>query len=713
MGGGKVCKAILEILLGENFRAKEINVAFVADKNEEAEGFLYAREKGIPVSTRYRDCYKIQGLDLIIELTGDNQVLDEIKATKPEKVRLIDHFEAMSVWDFLQIEDERLKIKKELNRYIDEPEKIESEFELFSQQLAGIVEERTRHLQSVEREIVERERALSQIIQGNTIPTFVINKDHIVTHWNRACEKLTGYKAEGIVGTNKQWLPFRGEKRPTMADVIVDEMPEEEIEKYYGHSWRKSALIEGAYEAEEFFSSVGEKGKWLFFTAAPIKDSDGQRVGSIETLWDTTERREAKEALQRAHDELEQKTAELEQANIELKKFDELKSNFLANMSHELRTPLNSIIGYTDLLLDRVDGEINEEQEKSITKVHSNAINLLNLINDILDISRIESGRIELNLLAVNVEEIIQETVSALEPLVASKKLKIKAEFERDLPPVCADPDMVRRVVTNLLDNAIKFTTEGSITIHARISERVNETGLPTKMVEVCVTDTGIGIREEDLGKLFGKFKALDAPATSQHKGVGLGLNICKGLVEMQDGTIWVRSKYGEGSTFCFTLPVKTDAVKRTEKLAGGGYQEAVAEREREGKPESEIDVLVVDDEPDHVEFLSKLLKEEGYRTSKAYDGQEAIESIARSKPNLIILDLMMPKVSGFEVIEHLKKGEDTREIPVIVITGKELTREQRETLNGMVEKIVKKGFLGGEDTIEVVKRTLGRSGTR
>jgi len=179
----------------------------------------------------------------------------------------------------------------------------------------------------VERELVERERALSQIIQGNTIPTFVIDKHHIVTHWNRAIEKLTGYKAKEIVGTNKQWLPFRSKERPLMADVIVDEMDEKEIGKYYVHGWRKSALIEGAYEAEEFFPHIGQEGKWLFFTAAPIKDADGETVGSIETLWDTTERKQAQEALQRAHDELEtrveERTAELRSVNEELRSSEE------------------------------------------------------------------------------------------------------------------------------------------------------------------------------------------------------------------------------------------------------------------------------------------------------------------------------------------------------------------------------------------------------
>ena len=212
VGGGRVCKAILEIVLEESFLKQKLNISGIADINDRVE----AREKGIFTTLDYRDLYDIRGLNLIIELTGDNRVLEELKATKPEKLRLIDHFEAMSVWDFLQIEEERVRINRDLKRHIREPEKIEMESDLFSQQLAKIVEERTRHLQTVERELVERWRTLSQIIQGNTIPTFVINKDHIVTHWNWACEKLTGYKAEEIVGTNKQWLLFRPKERPAM-----------------------------------------------------------------------------------------------------------------------------------------------------------------------------------------------------------------------------------------------------------------------------------------------------------------------------------------------------------------------------------------------------------------------------------------------------------------------------------------------------------------
>jgi PAS domain S-box-containing protein len=703
VGGGKVCRAILKIVFGKNFPQK-VDILGVADIDEQAEGLVYARKKGIYTALDYTELYQLQGLDLIIELTGDDRVLSQIKSTKPAEVRLIDHFEAMSVWDFLQIEEERQRIKKRLREYIREPEKIEKQFELFSQQLAKIVEERTRHLQSVERELVERERALSQIIEGNTIPTFVINRDHIVTHWNRACEKLTGYRAEEIVGTNKQWLPFRPEERPIMADLIVDEMEEGEIEKLYGQSWRKSALIEGAYEAEEFFPHIGEAGKWLFFTAAPIRDANGETVGSIETLWDTTERREAKEAMQTAHDELEEKTAELEQANIQLKRFDELKTSFLANMSHEIRTPLNSILGYTDLLLDRVDGEITDEQEKSLTKVQKNAKHLLTLINDVLDISRIESGRMELDLKPVNVQDLIGETISALDPLLDKKGLALEAAFDRGLPLAHADPDRLRQVVTNLVDNAIKFTSEGRITVKAEASGIGRREDGPPRFVEVCISDTGKGIRKRDLNRLFDKFRTLDTLAANQYRGAGLGLSICKGLVEIQGGTIWAESTYGKGATFCFTLPVEAEAVRQAYKETGRGEGLKPSQRTAEAR------VLVVDDEPDQVTLISKLLGEQGYRIAHAYDGDQAVASVKRSRPDLIILDLMMPNVNGFEVIEYLKGGEETRQIPIIVLTGKELTRKQTNDLKGKVERILKKGMLDMEEILETVNRILETS---
>ncbi|MBE9593731.1 MAG: HAMP domain-containing histidine kinase, partial [Proteobacteria bacterium] len=231
---------------------------------------------------------------------------------------------------------------------------------------------------------------------------------------------------------------------------------------------------------------------------------------------------------------------------------DELRSSFLANMSHELRTPLNSIIGYTELLLDRIDGDVTKEQENSLTKVDNNAKNLLTLINEILDMSRIESGRVELDLSAVDVQDIIQTTISSLEPMINKKPLIIDTDFDENLPLAHADPDRVRQVVTNLLHNAIKFTSKGRIILSVRRSQT-------PKFVEVCISDTGMGIREKDFDKLFYMFTPLDISATRPYGGVGLGLSICKGLVEMQGGNIWVESKYGEGSKFYFTLPLKEE----------------------------------------------------------------------------------------------------------------------------------------------------------
>ncbi len=189
-------------------------------------------------------------------------------------------------------------------------EKIEQQFINFSQNLGKILEKRTAAFKRLEKELMSREMVLAQIIDRNTIPTFIIDKDHFITHWNRAMEKLSGYPAEKVVGKRKQWEPFWENERSTMADAILDQISEEEIRALYGNKWQRSALIKDAYEAEVFFPKLGEKGKWCYFTAAPIKAPDGNIIGAIETLWDTTEQKLAKEKLKKYTNNLEEMVRE-------------------------------------------------------------------------------------------------------------------------------------------------------------------------------------------------------------------------------------------------------------------------------------------------------------------------------------------------------------------------------------------------------------------
>lgn len=304
VGGGMVCKAILQLLFSKNLASERPNILGVADIDDSAEGLQYAKDKGIYTVRDYKEFFKFKELDLIIELTKDENLRKTIKKTKPSRVRLIDHFEAVSVWNLFQVEEKKTKLLKKIQHHKNDFEKIKEVFEEFSDHFEKIIAERSNYSQKIRKELVESEREMAQIIQGSTIPTFVINKDHIVTHWNKACEKLTGLSADEIVGTNKQWAPFRSGERPTMADVILDEMKVEDIKKYYGAKWRKSVLLEGAYEAEEFFPNLGENGKWIFFTAAPIKGPDGELVGAIETLWDKTEEKRAVHNHERHNREL-------------------------------------------------------------------------------------------------------------------------------------------------------------------------------------------------------------------------------------------------------------------------------------------------------------------------------------------------------------------------------------------------------------------------
>jgi PAS domain S-box-containing protein len=304
IGGGNLCKNLLQLLFSEPFKDCCPTILGVADIDDEAEGRVLAKQMGIFTTADCREFYTLKDLQVLMELTHDEELAGIIKREKPDGVELIDHIVARTLWSALQVEAEKRNALKELRENNFKAAQIDRLFEKFADRLAEVVKERSEHYVEIEKGLIESKKILSQIIEGSTIPTFVLNKDHVVTHWNKAMEKLTGVQAATMVGTTRPSIPFWGLERPTMADVILDQIGEDEIKKLYGEQWRKSALIDEAYEAEVFFPRMGESGKWCWFTAAPIKAPDGSIVGAIETLWDKTEDKKSEQELEKHTREL-------------------------------------------------------------------------------------------------------------------------------------------------------------------------------------------------------------------------------------------------------------------------------------------------------------------------------------------------------------------------------------------------------------------------
>jgi signal transduction histidine kinase len=254
--------------------------------------------------------------------------------------------------------------------------------------------------------------------------------------------------------------------------------------------------------------------------------------------------------VQEATAELAQQNELLRRQHIALEQASALKSQFLANMSHEFRTPLNAILGYTHMLLNGVSGAVTEQQRKSLSRIDSNSRHLLALINDILDITRIEAGRMPLNLATFGIPELVDEVMSELEPIIRRSNLRVTARMHRNLRPLKSDRQKVKQIVLNLLSNALKFTPAGSVTILAAYDGK-------KRTVTIAVRDTGMGIPLADQQKVFEDFRQLDSSPTRGYGGTGLGLSICRRLAQMLDGSIELESEAGKGSTFSLRVPVR------------------------------------------------------------------------------------------------------------------------------------------------------------
>ncbi len=530
--------------------------------------------------------------------------------------------------------------------------------------------------------------------------------------------------------------------------------------------------------------------------------------------------RERTEELRQVNEKLMQEIAERKKAEVELAKsrdeairLAKVKSLFLANMSHELRTPLNSIIGFSEVLLDQTFGSLNEKQTKYTNNIHASGKHLLALINDILDLSKIEAGKIELKLEDVSIKELLDECHTLVKTMASKKSLLLDFMVE-GISTVTADPVRLKQIMYNLLSNAIKFTPDnGKVSVEAKI---VNG------MVQISVRDTGIGIAKEDMGKVFEEFRQIDSSYAKRYQGTGLGLPLTRKLVELHGGKIWLESEPGKGSIFTFTIPQSgerrnfdTEDTKNTEDilitngkpvilvvedekqtrdlltiyLEEAGYQVAyaidgeeaiikakeirpyaitldiilpkkdgfVVLKELKTIPETKdipvtiisvvdnkelglslgaaeylmkpvdkkelarklekyslkekkegINILLIDDSPEDVELLTSFLEPEGIKVIKAYGGEGGIKLAIEKQPNVIILDLMMPEVSGFEVVQRLKKDERTKNIPIIICTGKDLTEEEKDLLSSNIVSIIEKGKCSKEEFLKGLEK-IGR----
>jgi PAS domain S-box-containing protein len=483
----------------------------------------------------------------------------------------------------------------------------------------------------------------------------------IITDVNKQMEVLTGCTRDELIGA-----PFKNyftdpDRAGTGIKLVLRE--------------KKVTNYELTARARDGMETV------VSFNATTFYDRDRKLQGVFAAARDVTESKRLDQVLQ-------EKNAELESARAAAEKNNLIKSDFLANMSHELRTPLNAVIGFSEVLQDQMFGPINEKQQEYVNNILTSGRHLLSLINDILDLSKVESGKMELELEFFP----LRESLDASLMMLREKALKGGIELTLELAPeadltVEADLRKLKQILFNLLSNAVKFTAAaGSVLLSV---QRDGDS------LEISVQDTGIGIREEDIPKLFHPFTQLESVYTKGFEGTGLGLALTRQLVELHCGRIWLDSEFGAGSRFSFTLPLRQTADQ------GGAAAGPDAATTNGGT------VLVIEDDPLTLSSLESALLRKGYAALRASSGEEGVQMAQRHAPDLIVLDLIMPGMSGFDVADRLRDCDAVSKVPILVLTSMELSAADRARLAGKVWRVEVKGSLSTSKFLALVEKAV------
>lgn len=431
-----------------------------------------------------------------------------------------------------------------------------------------------------------------------------------------------------------------------------------------------------------------------------------QKIKDFSALLDNQNKeldQKSKELLMQS-DELKEYNLELELQKKQLDESNKLKSAFLSNMSHELRTPLNSVIALSGVLTRRLNGKIPEDEYNYLGIIEKNGKNLLSLINDILDLSRIESGKEELSYSEFSMCDMVNDILNSMDPIINEKGLIVSCQAPPDLPLIFSDSNKCRHVIQNVLSNAVKFTEKGTVEISGYVKN---------DNLHIIIKDTGIGIPEEFLPFVFDEFRQADDKDSRKFAGTGLGLAIAKKYCRLLNGTIEVKSIKGEGSAFAVVLPLKPSGTQipadKMDSDLFSGRPSNMSDKQKESGAGKTL-LLVEDSEPQIIQ-LTDILRNEGYIIQVARNGREALESVKKVIPDAMILDLQMPEVDGFEVLREIRDLKATRNIPVIVLTAKHITKEDLSFLKGNnIHQLIQKGNVNRADLLKFVKNLTFKS---
>ncbi|HEX9244587.1 MAG TPA: PAS domain S-box protein [bacterium] len=547
------------------------------------------------------------------------------------------------------------------------------------------------------RERSETTAFLNNVLESSTEYSIIaMDLGGSILTWNAGARRNYGYAAEEMVG--KQNVRLLHTK--------------EDVESGKVEAALAQALEAGKFEGE-FQRMCKDGGQFAARVVITLRrGASGDPIGYLLISKDITAQKALEEELRRKNEELVEQYQQVQEAT-------RLKSEFVANMSHELRSPLNGIIGFAELMSSGKTGPVSDPHKEYLGDILTSSRHLLQLINDVLDLARVEAGRMEFHPESVDLARLVGEVRDSLRTLTATKGIQVKMQIDPGLTGIVADPAKLKQLLYNYFSNALKFTPDGG-----QVTVRVGPERADTYRIEV--EDTGIGIRPEELGRLFVEFQQLKAGTAKKYQGTGLGLALTKRIVEAQGGRVGVRSTLGTGSVFFAVLPqvFRSEPASATAPGAQPGARtETRLPAAASGRPETRPAwrplvpakvgapaVLIVDDDLESREIVEAALTELGYRPVCMSDGESGLRAATKERPAAVVLDLRMPGMSGLEFLRRFRHTDTGSHTPVIVWTRAYLTSQDQSRLKEEAPLVVLKGRGGVQPLVKALQACLSAS---